>query len=60
MDIEEKKSEGSRQRNGQALIEYCYILLLAVLVVILMIYGFGQTTNNTYCGINSTVTSVFK
>ncbi len=60
IDVEERKPEGSRRQAGQALIEYCFILLLAVIVVVAMIYSFGQTTNNTYSGINSTVTSVFK
>lgn len=58
--INRNNYDTTRPQAGQALLEYCFILLLAVLVVIAMIYTFGQTTNNTYCGINSTITSAFQ
>ena len=41
--------------KGQALIEYAFTLLLVTLVVILMVKAFGQTTNNTYNTISSSV-----
>jgi Flp pilus assembly pilin Flp len=49
--------EGTTTGNqkGQSLVEYALTLLLVTLVVILMVKAFGQTTNNTYSTISSSV-----
>jgi len=55
-----KGREGMEQatagdQKGQSLVEYGFTLLLVTLVVILMVKAFGQTTNNTYSTISSSV-----
>jgi Flp pilus assembly pilin Flp len=42
-------------KKGQALVEYAFTLLLVTLVVILMVKAFGQSTNNMYNTISSSV-----
>lgn len=56
-----ESDEGNRVRqkgeSGQALVEYAFILLLVVIVVIAMIRGIGMSTCNMYSTANSAITS---
>ena len=45
------------KEKGQSLVEYALLLLLVALVVIAMVKGFGQQTNNTYSKISSGVSN---
>ncbi len=41
--------------KGQALVEYALILLLIAVVVVIMVTGVGQKTNDFYSTINSSI-----
>lgn len=53
-----KRAASADNQRGQALLEYAFTLLLVTLVLILIVKGLGQTTNNTYCNISTTISSV--
>jgi len=42
-----------KSKKGQTLVEYALLLVLIAIVVILMVKGVGQNTNNTYSKVNS-------
>jgi Flp pilus assembly pilin Flp len=43
--------------DGQALVEYAFIMLLIVIVLIAVVTGIGRSTCNMYSRANSTITS---
>jgi Flp pilus assembly pilin Flp len=43
--------------RGTTLIEYGFVLILVAFVLIVMIRGFGMSTNNQYSSINQKVKS---
>ena len=43
------------KEKGQAIVEYAFILLLIAIVVIVMVTGVGQKTNEFYNTINSSI-----
>lgn len=50
-----------KKKSGQGLVEYCLILLLVTMVIILALQGFGTTVKTSmYDRINSAVTSASK
>jgi len=44
-----------RSEKGQTLIEYGMLLVLIAVVVVLMVKGFGGTTNNSFSKVNSAI-----
>ncbi len=58
IDLKVKWPASAGNQRGQSLLEYAFTLLLVTLVVIFMVKALGQSTNNTYCNISSTVKSV--
>lgn len=42
--------------RGQGLVEYAFILILIAIVVLLMVKGIGNTTNDLYDSYNSELT----
>lgn len=46
-----------RDDSGQTIVEYGLLLMLVAIVVIAMIIGVGQSSNNMYSTINSSVVS---
>ncbi len=52
---EEMEQATAGNQKGQSLVEYGFTLLLVTLVVILMVKAFGQSTNNMYNIISSSV-----
>jgi Flp pilus assembly pilin Flp len=52
-DIMSRCSSFLLDSEGQALIEYAFILILIAVVVFLMVTGIGGTTNNYYSSMNN-------
>lgn len=46
---------GRRHEEGQGLVEYALILVLIAMIVIVALVVFGQTVNNTYSNISSSL-----
>ncbi len=52
-----KRAASADNQRGQSLLEYAFTLLLVTLVLIFIVKALGQTTNNTYSNISSTISS---
>ncbi len=39
--------------KGQTMVEYALLLVLIAIVVIAMVTGVGQSSNNSFCAVNS-------
>ena len=57
---EEMEQATAGNQKGQSLVEYGLLLLLIAVVVVAMVKAFGQTTNNMYSTISSSVKNAMK
>ncbi|MGA8014610.1 MAG: Flp family type IVb pilin [Candidatus Dormiibacterota bacterium] len=51
------RRHGRRHEEGQGMVEYALILILIALIVIVALTIFGQSLNNTYSNISSSLAS---